>query len=95
MKALKRENNERWDWSRIIGVLIAVLGVLPFVVWLFELVRHVATAPAATEFQPALNPKDVWYMVFPALGLGLGLAFGKGRELTNALIDRIRGGSHG
>lgn len=90
MEPLKREDGS-WDGARILGVVFAVGGVVPFLVWLYELLYYVFAHHAQAEFSPALDPADIWYMAFPALGVGLGLTFGYGRELTNALIDRIRG----
>lgn len=83
----KREGE--WDGLKVFGAVIAILALIPFLGWLYEYVMHIIHHPG-DDFNPALQPMDVWYMLFPPMALGLGLLLGFGREIVDTLLSWVK-----
>lgn len=78
--------------GKILGWFFTIAAMVPYLIWIIEMVSHLIWHPH-DDYNPMVNPGDIWMLTIPAIAVGIGLAAGYGNEIVDAALDRLKGGT--
>lgn len=83
-----RRESGSLSWARVVGTSLMLLALVPFGVWAWAAVEHAGHGHGAP-----IGWDEVLPMAGAPFGVGFAVAIGRGRELVDAGLDRLSGGS--